>query len=128
MPDFQLKTIKAVQSLGGVCDYNSWFEALEYMKTEIDKTDFDICLIGAGAYGFPLAAYVKRIGKKAVHVGGSLQLIFGIKGKRWENPLYGKDELGEIGKYPALMNQHWIYPGYEGKPNNAELIEGACYW
>lgn len=128
LPDFELITIKAVQSLGGESEFASWFDALEFMKAEIDKVDFDICLIGAGAYGFPLAAYVKSIGKKAVHVGGSLQLIFGIKGKRWENPLYGKDELKEMGKYPELMNKFWVYPGNENKPKNADIVENACYW
>jgi len=128
LPDFELKTIKAVQSLGGDSDFASWFDALEYMKSEIDKVDFDICLIGAGAYGFPLAAYIKDKGKKAIHWGGSLQLLFGIKGKRWENPLYGSEVLIQKGKYPALINKHWIYPGEEGKPKNAEMIEGACYW
>lgn len=128
LPEFELHTIKAVQSLGGECEYSSWFEALEYMKSEIDKTDFDICLLGCGAYGFPLAAYIKRKGKKAIHVGGSLQILFGIKGKRWENPMYGAKELGEDGKYLALINEHWIYPGEENKPKNAEKVEGACYW
>lgn len=128
LPGFDLKTIKAVQSLGGDSEFESWFEALEYMKSEIDKVDFDICLIGAGAYGLPLAAYVKDKGKKAIHMGGSLQLLFGIKGKRWENPQYGSEELNETGRYPALFNDYWIYPGEEGKPKNAEMIEGACYW
>lgn len=128
LPEFNLITIRAVQSLGGDCEFSSWFEALNYMKAEIDKVDFDICLIGAGAYGFPLASYVKSIGKKAVHVGGSLQLLFGIKGKRWENPLYGSQELGLQGKYPALMNENWIYPGIENRPKNADTVEGACYW
>lgn len=49
------------------------------MKDEIDKRDYDIALIGCGAYGFPLAAHIKRSGKKAVHLGGALQLLFGIK-------------------------------------------------
>jgi len=128
LPEFELKTIKAVQSLGGESDFSSWFEALEFMKSEITKVDFDICLIGAGAYGFPLAAYVKSLGKKAVHIGGSLQLLFGIKGKRWENPLYGIGELGEEGMYIKLMNENWIFPGDEGKPSNADKVEGACYW
>ena len=129
MPQFELTTIKAVQSLAGEkVGFEDWFEALDYMKAEIDKVDYDICLIGAGAYGFPLAAYVKSIGKKAVHVGGSLKLMFGIKGKRWENPLYGVQELGIQGKYPALFNEHWIYPGDENKPKNANIVEGACYW
>lgn len=49
------------------------------MKDEIDKQDYDIALIGCGAYGFPLAAHIKRSGKKAIHLGGALQLLFGIK-------------------------------------------------
>lgn len=86
MPDFDLITIKAVQSLGGGEQFQSWFDALDWMKAEIDKHDYDICLIGCGAYGFPLAAHVKRLGKKAFHLGGALQLVFGIRGRRWENP------------------------------------------
>ena len=124
LPEFELKTIKAVQSLAGEkTSFNDWFEALEYMKSEIDKQDYDICLIGAGAYGFALAAHVKRQGKKAIHLAGSLQLLFGIKGKRWENPNYSP-----LYNYSELMNEHWVYPGVEGKPKNANLIEGACYW
>lgn len=88
--------IRAVQSLGGNSQFKDWFEALEYMKTEIDKVDYDICLIGAGAYGFPLAAHVKRQGKQGVHLGGALQLLFGIKGKRWEMANY--DSLWDLEK------------------------------
>lgn len=33
-------------------------------------------------YGFPLAAHVKHKGKQAIHLGGTLQLLFGIKGNR----------------------------------------------
>ena len=128
LPQFELITIKAVQSLGGISDFTTWFDALDYMKNQIDKVDFDICLIGAGAYGFPIAAHVKRSGKKAVHVGGSLQLLFGIKGKRWESPSYGSNELGSKGNYSRLMNEHWVYPSDENKPINANNVEGACYW
>lgn len=54
----------------------------------MDAVDYDIVLLGCGAYGFPLAAYAKRRGKQAIHMGGSLQLLFGIKGKRWEDQNY----------------------------------------
>lgn len=47
----------------------------------MDKVEYDVCLIGCGAYGFPLAAHAKRTGHKAIHLGGSLQLLFGIAGK-----------------------------------------------
>lgn len=124
LPKFELITLPAVQSIGGEHEiYKDWFEALSFMKKQIDVIDYDICLIGAGAYGFSLAAHVKRQGKKSVHLGGSLQLLFGIKGKRWEDPSYNKDY-----NYAALINEHWVRPGDSLKPANAENVEGACYW
>lgn len=131
LPAFKsLTVIKAVQSSGQSNDqYFDWFDALDSMKLQIDKADFDICLIGAGAYGFPLAAYVKRMGKKAVHIGGALQLLFGIRGKRWEEPTYGVKVWGiPYGFYPALMNEHWVRPLNTEKPETANGVEGACYW
>ena len=129
LPNFKtLNVIKAVQSIGGDSDYNDWFEALDWMKNEIDKCDYDICLIGAGAYGFSLAAHVKRQGKKSVHLGGSLQLLFGIKGKRWEDDSFGEQTFGKKNTYKNLMNHFWVYPSLDEKPNQAKQVEDACYW
>ena len=46
LPDFDLKTIKAVQGIGGVCNegFKDWFDAFEYMKAEINKSNYDICI------------------------------------------------------------------------------------
>lgn len=119
LPAFQLQTIKAVQSLGNVpTGFTSWFDALEYMKREIDKRDFDIAIIGCGAYGFPLAAYVKSIGKKAVHLGGATQMLFGIKSKSWE------DEP----KFHYLINEYWVKPKETERPANYMQVEGGRYW
>ena len=86
LPDFELITIQAVQSLAREkTPFNSWFDALDSMREKIANTDFDICILGCGAYGFPLASFVKDMGKKAIHLGGVTKLLFGIKGKRWEN-------------------------------------------
>ncbi|KAA6303730.1 MAG: hypothetical protein EZS26_000281 [Candidatus Ordinivivax streblomastigis] len=130
LPLFHLQTIKAVQSLGGESNgFKDWFEALDWMKQEIDKKDYDICLIGCGAYGFPLAAYVKKQGKKAIHLGGASQLLFGIRGKRWENPNYEIVSWGiSYGFYPNLMNEYWVRPTEVLKSKNANQVEGACYW
>jgi len=131
LPTFKsLTVLKAIQSIGEDKNkFNDWFEALEYMKDEIDKIDYDICLIGAGAYGFPLAAHVKRQGKQGVHVGGALQLFFGIKGKRWENPNYGVEEWGiKKGSYTKLINEYWVHPDESEKPASANKVEGGCYW
>jgi len=130
LPEFKsLRIIRAVQSLGGNNEFEDWFEALNYMKNEISKDDYDICLIGAGAYGFPLAAYVKRQGKQSVHMGGALQLLFGIIGKRWEDPKYGVAKWGiKSGFYPNLINTFWVRPDETEKPTSANSIEGGCYW
>lgn len=121
LPNFELITLKAVQSIAGVnTEYKDWFEALEYMKSKIDEIDYDICIIGAGAYGFPLAAHVKRKGKKAIHFAGATQLLFGIKGKRWEEFV--------VWPYMNLFNEHWVRPGGAEKLKNGDKVEGACYW
>lgn len=121
LPEFELITLKAVQSIAGEkTPFSDWFKALDWMKKEIEKVDFDICILGCGAYGFPLAAHVKRIGKKAVHLGGVTQLLFGIKGKRWEQYLFYP--------YTNLFNEHWVRPDEEEKPKNAQIVEDACYW
>lgn len=128
LPKFELATIQAVQSLGGCSEYNDWFEALDSMKAQMDKTDYDIVLLGCGAYGFPLAAHAKRMGKQAVHLGGALQLLFGIRGKRWDDPNYGIQEFGKQNTYKTLFNESWVYPSASFAPKNAKQVEGGCYW
>lgn len=119
LPAFELRTVKAVQSIAGnKTSFSSWFEALDFMKQQIDNCDFDIALIGAGSYGLPLASYVKQKGKIAVHMGGSLQILFGIKGRRW-------DDHEVISK---LYNEHWIRPSEEETVAGASKVEGGCYW
>ena len=61
----------------------------------MDTTDYDVVLIGAGAFSLPLVAHAKRRGKVGIHMGGSLQILFGILGKRWRED---KDFEGFIKK------------------------------
>jgi hypothetical protein len=119
LPDFELKTLKAVQSLlENKHEFSDWFAAFDWMTGQIDQTDFDIAIIGAGAYGLPLAAHVKRMGKKAVHIGGATQLLFGIRGKRW-------DDSPDL---KHLYNEHWTRPQAQEAPKNFQLVEQGCYW
>lgn len=120
LPQFKsLETIKAVQTIAGnVADFKDWFEALDFMKSEMEKKDFDIAIIGCGAYGFSLAAHAKRMGKKAVHLGGPTQMLFGIKGKRWvENNLF-----------KHIINEYFVFPEDTDKIQNASKVEDGCYW
>ncbi len=117
LPDFELILLKAVQSMADEKNnlpFSTWFEALDYMKEQIKAIDFDVAIIGAGAYGMFLAQYCKELGKKAIHVGGATQVLFGIKGRRW-------DETG-------IYNEHWVRPSETETPKGASKVEGGCYW
>lgn len=118
LPEFELLTIEAVMTNANAKDerFENWFEALDYLKLEILKSDFDVALIGAGAYGTPLALYVKSLGKIGIQSGGATQLLFGIMGKRWEKRDY-------VAKY---VNPHWTRP--TKKPEGYQNIEKGCYW
>lgn len=123
LPQFELITMKPVQGLADSrfeLPYSNWFEALEDMKSQINNTDFDIAIIGAGAYGIFLAHHCKMIGKQAVHLGGVTQLLFGITGKRWETeqPQVVKD----------VINEYWVRPAENEKPKGLDKVEGGCYW
>lgn len=119
-PNYELQTLKAVQSIAGnkPDGFDDWFQALQWMETEIDKRDFDIAIIGCGAYGFPLAAYVKRIGKKAVHLGGAAQYLFGIRSNASES----KKNLANI------INEKWVRPSQAETPKGIEKVENSRYW
>lgn len=119
-PKYELQTLKAVQSIAGnkPDEFDDWFQALDWMKSEIDKRDFDIAIIGCGAYGFPLAAHVKKIGKKAVHLGGAVQNLFGIRSRGMENTEWFK----------KTVNNYWVRPSEEETPKGFNKVENGLYW
>ncbi len=121
LPEFELKTVKAVQSIAGSpVEFGSWFDAYEHMCAEIKKVDFEIAIIGAGAYGLPLASFVKSIGKQAIHMGGTTQILFGVKGRRWET--------GYVDTIAKLFNDHWMRPLETEIPSGYRKVEDGCYW
>ena len=120
LPKFDLSCLKSVQSIAGNgCEHKSWQSALDWMTSEALNLEFDVAIIGCGAYGFPLAARLKRIAnKKSIHLGGATQILFGIRGSRWDShPIISK-----------LYNENWVRPLDAERPTNADSIEGACYW
>ncbi len=119
LPAFELITLTSAQTLGGGDGkYKSWFDALKNMENQIELIDFDIAIIGAGVYGIPLAVFIKSLGKKAIHLGGSTQMLFGVYGQRWAiHP-----------DFQGIINEYWIRPQADEKPKNASSVENACYW
>ena len=119
LPEFDLYCVKAPQTmLGETAGFSCWSEALADLKKRVDALDYDVAIIGCGAYGLPLGAHIKQAGKVAIHFGGAVQLLFGISGQRWRD----KPE------FCAIMRNTWISPSEFERPPGWKKIEEGCYW
>lgn len=121
LPDFDLQTLSppwnALNNSPG--DHNlSWADRLSHLREMVTELDFDVAIIGAGAYGMPLGHWIKESGRVAVVMGAATQLLFGIWGNRWE----------EFPRHRELKNAHWVRPSFGETPLQAASIERAAYW
>ncbi len=90
------------------------------MKRNIRKQlPFDVAILGCGAYGLPLVNFiVHELKRPAVYIGGGVQILFGIKGRRWlSHPVIS-----------TFFNDNWVFPSDNEKPSGADQVEGSSYW
>lgn len=107
-------------TLAGNHQNKDWQEHLSpFLESLKQKSDFDIALVAAGGYGMLVADYIfKEMNKSVMYIGGALQLFFGVIGKRWFD---NKEIL-------KMVNDDWIRPNKEDKPDNFTRVEKGCYW
>ena len=119
LPEFNLRTIKVPLYDAVVkSPYENWKVCLDDLKKQMDSIDFDVVLIGAGAYSLPLCAHAKSLGKIGIHMGGAAQILFGVIGNRWvDHPIIS-----------GFFNEHWCRPSADESPSARTLVEGGCYW
>lgn len=119
LPAFNLQTLKPPQTLGRNTEgFSTWSDSLEALTAKIAALNFDVAIVGCGAYGLPVGAFIKRLGKPCIHLGGATQLLFGITGTRWRTqPVFR-----------ALQTKAWRSPAESERPANWEKIENGCYW
>lgn len=119
LPDFELVTLKVpLSDAVAKSPYPSWASALAEMQSRMASLAFDVAVIGAGAYSIPLAVHAKSLGKLGVHMGGATQILFGIKGARWDaDPVIS-----------AFYNDAWCRPSDAETPPAVGKVEGGCYW
>jgi len=119
LPEFNLITFKPPQTLCGNTDgYQSWKDALDNTKKRILEIDYDIAIVGCGAYGLPLGGFIKQQGKVCIHLGGATQTLFGIAGGRWINNT----------PMSLYINAYWTRPYDKERPQKWEEAENGCYW
>jgi len=109
---------KSFQTSAGNHLHTSWEETFSIMCQDVQKLDFDIALLGCGGYGLPLVNFIKGLGKSAIYVGGGLQLLFGVMGRRWETSDFWKKH----------DTSHFIKPSGDEIIQNCQIVEGGCYW
>ena len=96
-----------------------WQEHLDGFLTQLQGVEFDIALVAAGGYGMLIADHIyTNLNRSAMYIGGALQLFFGVIGKRWFD---NKVIL-------SLVNDHWIRPSQEERPQHHTKVEKGCYW
>ena len=120
LTNLDIKFVESWNTIKGNTPHKNWSQTFEKLKkkvlsTSANNTDSNIYFVSCGCYGLPLCNYLKSKGKNSIYVGGLLQLLFGLKGKRWDNRL-------DMNKY---YNEHWKYP--TKKPTNCENVENWCY-
>jgi len=96
----------------------SYSDAINWVVQEVLKTEARIVLIGCGGLGLLIGAKLKGRGKICIVLGGAIQVLFGIKGRRWENHSIIKN----------FWNASWSWPSQEEIPSGAEEVEKSCYW
>ena len=113
---------KSYQTSGGNHLHNDWFETYNFMKNDITNIDFDIALVSCGGYGLLLCNHIKStMNKSAIYIGGGLQLLFGVRGKRWESNQMWNNIIRE-------NDTNFIKPSGDEIMKNNNNIEGGCYW
>jgi type I restriction enzyme S subunit len=82
-------------------------------QVEEERYHIDIAIIGCGALGMIIASRLKMLGIQCIVMGGALQILFGVRGKRWEtHPVISK-----------FFNDAWVVPPNSCKPHDYKAIE-----
>ncbi len=99
-------------------EINNWDEAANYIVEGVKASGATVALIGCGALGMIIGGRLRQLGISVVVMGGAIQVLFGIKGRRWE-----RHEV--ISKF---WSESWVWPSESETPRGSLKIEGGCYW
>jgi hypothetical protein len=96
----------------------NYFETLQNTYDAIKTIEFDVALLGCGAYGHKLCHLIDvELNKDAIYMGGAIQTFFGILSAR------------EKQNNKNRTNEYWITNIPEKyKPKHYKAIEDGCYW
>lgn len=119
LPPFELRVVRMPLSPGLVPPlHKNWQERYQELIDDCDRTPYDIMLVGAGGLSLPLIHHARTQGKIGFHLGGHMQILFGITGRRWD-----RDRV-----LHSLQTPAWIRPTGDEAPPTVAKVEQGCYW
>jgi hypothetical protein len=96
----------------------SWDAAVAHIVNRVMEQHAEIVLIGCGGLGMVIGHELRMRGKVCIVMGGAIQVLFGIKGQRWQNHSI----------ISSFWNDTWVWPRFEDIPGGADEVENRCYW
>ena len=96
----------------------TWWEVYNRIGKIVSAGNYDVALFGCGGLGLPFAHLAKKAGKIGIHLGGHLQLVFGIYGQRHLEQEWHRKHI----------NEAWVRPDADEVAKTASRVEGGCYW
>lgn len=119
----QWRFIKSPLSAGIVPPVDTdWVSMIQRLTQECfpeNREDWpDIVLSGFGPGGLCICQEAKERGRIGISMGGGLQILFGVRGKRWDS-----NE-----KFQKFFNKHWVRPSRIESPKDHTKVEQGCYW
>jgi len=129
-PNFEISTINTPITYAGLPDDfypdDDWFQTTTYLKSQLEDTDFDIALLSCGSYAVPLGIHIRDLlQRKAIYVGGVLQLYFGIMGRRYDNSFFTDQINIENFIYPVEAQDYMKHVNLH--PSAAKEAFGAYF-
>lgn len=120
MPNFTLEVVNYPVSLalGKNNKYKTSRDVYQEYIEKIHSMNFDVGIFGTGHTGLLFAIECKKLNRTGIHLGGPTQILFGVKGNRWE----------ENTAFHSFFNESWTRPMSHETPTEIHRVEGACYW
>jgi len=101
-------------------EFSSSLEVLDRISENVSSLEFDVALVGAGSLGVPIVERVKRMGKVGISLGGHLQVLFGVQGRRWREDVQWQQ---------AYWTPAWIdMPANVHSGGVRWLADDGAYW
>lgn len=119
LPQFDLRVVQMPLSPGLVTPaHKNWDERSQAVIEECEAAPYDVMLVGAGGLSLLFVQHAKSQGKIGFHLGGHMQILFGVTGRRWDH-----DHA-----LHRLQGPAWVRPSGDETPPTVTKVEQGCYW